>query len=532
MAQIEIKNLTFTYAMSQNPSLKNVSLKIEEGDFVTICGKSGCGKTTLLRCLKTVLRPSGKVLGNVTYNGENIDDVSERIQAEDIGFVMQNPGQQIVTDKVWHELAFGMENLGINKKEMRLRAGEVAEYFGISKWYEMPVNQLSGGQKQLLNLAAVMTMHPKVLILDEPTAQLDPISAERFINTLEKLNKELGTTIILSEHRLNSVLPISNKVVMLKDGEILFQGNSREVSGQVYGKEEFKFMPVPVQIYKEVTSKNKNYIIENDPLTIEQGRKWLKEFKVSHQGTQEQIVNKEENSAYVIEGKNIWFRYDRNSPDIVKGVDVKIKKGEIYCILGGNGAGKTTLLSIIAGIRKQYRGKIKINEKVVLLPQNVQTIFLKDCVKDELHGNDEFIEKFGLKKYKETHPYDLSGGEQQKLALAKILLPEPDIILLDEPTKAIDNIYKEEMGQIITKLKEQGKTVVMVSHDVEFCGEYGDRCGLFFNGDIISENNARDFFCSNHFYTTAAHKMAGQIYSKAVTKEDVICSMTAGFITD
>lgn len=532
MAQIKVENLTFTYAMSQNPSLKNISLTIEEGDFVTICGKSGCGKTTFLRCLKTILRPAGKISGNIEYNGETLENVSEIIQAEEIGFVMQNPEQQIVTDKVWHELAFGMENLGRKKGEIRARVGEVAEYFGIAKWYEMSVNQLSGGQKQLLNLASVMAMNPKVLILDEPTAQLDPIAAEHFINTLQKLNEELGTTIILSEHRLNSVMPISNKIVMLKDGEVIYQGNSTDASEQVYGKEEFRFMPIPMQIYTEVINKNLEFVIEKAPLTIGQGRKWVKKFASPHQECKKETTKGEESRVCAVEGKNIWFRYDKDSPDIVKGANLKIRKGEIYCLLGGNGAGKTTLLSIIAGIKKQYRGKMKRNGSVALLPQNVQTLFIKDCVADELSGNREFIENFGLIKYQNTHPYDLSGGEQQKLALAKVLLSNPDILLLDEPTKGLDNIYKEEMGKIITKLKEQGKTIVMVSHDIEFCGAYGDRSALFFQGDVISENSTEEFFCGNNFYTTVAHKMAGEIYNNAVTKEDVICSMTAGSITE
>lgn len=541
MAQIEIKNLTFKYAMADSSCLKNVSLNIENGDFVVVCGKSGCGKTTLLRCLKSVLTPNGDKTGEVLFENKKIEEVDERTQAMKIGFVMQNPQQQIVTDKVWHELAFGLENMGMAREEIGARIGETAEYFGIAKLYERTTNSLSGGQKQLLNLAAVMTMQPKVIILDEPTAQLDPIAAEKFIQMLHKINDELGTTVIISEHRLDQLLPVCSKAVVMKNGEILADDNSYKVADKLYNTEEFQFMPIPTQIYKEIGE-----LSENIPLTVGQGRKWIENYVNQNQIIKENIAkqnrlinleyeNKDKNKSakdIAISGKNIWFRYERDGADIIKGISVNIENEQIYCILGGNGAGKSTLIKILCGILKQYRGKVKINGKIVYMPQNVQTMFLHDTVIDEVDGNKDILTKLNLDKYEKTHPYDLSGGEQQKLAMAKVLLCNPDILLLDEPTKGSDVIYKKEMGKIILDLKKQGKTIVIVSHDVEFCAEYGDRCAMFFQGKIISESSIREMICTNRFYTTVSHKMAGELIEKAITKEEVVWSMTAGSITE
>ena len=324
MAQIEIKNLTFKYAMADSLCLKNVSLNIENGDFVVVCGKSGCGKTTLLRCLKSVLTPNGDKAGEVLFENKKIEEVDERTQAMKIGFVMQNPQQQIVTDKVWHELAFGLENMGMAREEIGARIGETAEYFGIAKLYERTTNSLSGGQKQLLNLASVMTMQPKVIILDEPTAQLDPIAAEKFIQMLHKINDELGTTVIISEHRLDQLLPVCSKAVVMKNGEILADDNSYKVADKLYNTEEFQFMPIPAQIYKEIGE-----LSENIPITVGQGRKWIENYVNQNQIIKENIANqnrlinleyenKDKNKSakdIAISGKNIWFRYERDGAD-------------------------------------------------------------------------------------------------------------------------------------------------------------------------------------------------------------------------
>lgn len=515
MAQIEIKNLTFAYSGAKHAAIRDISLEINDGDFVVVCGKSGCGKSTLLRSLKPAVRTFGEISGKVSYNGRLLEEIDYRTQAEEIGFIMQSPEHQIVTDKVWHELAFGLENLGYKTEEIRLRVAEMAEYFDITDWYFEPVDKLSGGQKQLLNLAAVMAMHPKVMVLDEPTAQLDPIAAENFLDTLKKINEDLGITIILSEHRLNHVLPDADKVVVMKDGQILLHDTPQNVASQVMEQELIKLMPVSVQLFKK--SGGIGYV----PLSIGQGRKWIDSLKVNGKLNDEKNC---ENNDYAVICKNLWFRYERNGRDIIKGLELNVRKGEVFAILGGNGTGKTTTLSLISGVNKAYRGKLKIEGKVSALPQNVQTLFKKATVREEVENVPEaIIEQMELSELMEQHPYDISGGQQQKLALAKVLAANPDILLLDEPTKAIDAIYKESIGRILQELKQVGKTIIIVSHDVDFCGEFADRCGLFAQGSLIAVNNFRDFFANNRFYTTTVSKMAGHKIMKAVKKEDVLC---------
>lgn len=523
MVQIEIKNLTFKYADSDREALKNISLKVEKGDFIVVCGKSGSGKSTLLRSLKPVIRPFGEISGDVFYNGENIENLSDREQAEHLGFIMQNPEHQIVTDKVWHELAFGLESIGMKTEDIRLRVAEMSEYFGIGDWYFESVDKLSGGQKQLLNLAAVMAMHPQVLILDEPTAQLDPIAAESFLDTLHKINKDLGVTVILSEHKLNQVLEYADKAAVMQNGELILCGMPEKVVSSIEDKDLLRLMPIPTQLFYMCGKKGKA------PFSVGEGRKWF-ESVVDTKTEKNRIVDNigflEDNNVKenVLECKNLWFRYERKGADIIKGLSLSVRKGEIFAILGGNGSGKTTTVSLLSGVNKAYRGKIKISGKVSALPQNVQTLFRRETVREELRNVDEkIIERMELRECLNQHPYDLSGGQQQKLALAKVLSTEPDVLLLDEPTKGLDAVYKEKLGNLMATLKSAGKTVIIVSHDVDFCGEFADRCGLFANGSIIAVNNYRDFFAGNRFYTTTANKIASQKFEKAVRREDIKC---------
>lgn len=546
MEQIKIKDLTFFYNKQEKPAIENLSFNIEKGDFVVLCGKSGCGKSTLLRCLKPIIKPYGKTLGDIIFENEKLEKLSERQQAEKIGFVMQNPEHQIVTDKVWHELAFGLESLGYSTDEIQLRVTEMAEYFGITDLYYNSVNRLSGGQKQLLNLAATMVMGPEILILDEPTAQLDPIAAENFLGTLKKINDELGITVILSEHRLDNVLAYGNKVIVMDSGKIQYCGEPYKILEHNIDEDVLKLMPMATRIYYESGMEGAD---EKTPISISDGRRWLERLVKNGSKNVEDIekgLDKEINenikrnisedinkkvivkNDYAIKCKNVWFRYEKASPDIIKGLNFEIKKGEIFAILGGNGTGKTTTMGIISGIRKAYRGKIKINGTVSALPQNVQTLFKEETVEDELIGvSSNLIEKMELINVLKQHPYDISGGQQQKVALAKVLAKNPDILLLDEPTKAIDGIYKESLGRLMMDLKNRGKTIVMVSHDLDFCGQYADRCGLFAQGNLIGVNNVRKFFTKNKFYTTSVNKMAGRSIENAVNKEDVVCFLKA-----
>lgn len=534
MEAYRIENLSFSYPQSERKALNNINIKIQEGEFITICGKSGSGKSTLLRHLKTVLTPFGKREGDIFFYGKKLEELDEYTQASDIGYVFQNPDNQIVTDKVWHELAFGLESLGYDSEIIRLRVAEMASFFGIHNWFYKKVTDLSGGQKQILNLAAVMVMEPKVLILDEPTSQLDPIQASDFLDIIRKINRDLGLTIIMTEHRLEEVIPISDRLIVMDEGRILVEGTPEYVGKRLNTMNHpmCLAMTTAMQIYGNVTN-NLSY-----PITINQGRKWLDEYMKNKRIIENKFTISNRPKNKVIELKDVWFRYEKNLPDVIKGLSLDIREGEFYCIVGGNGTGKTTTLSLINRINKPYRGKILIREdKVVTLPQNPQNLFVKKTVELDLYemlSDIKLDKKEKDKRIREIaeiteitdlmsmHPYDLSGGEMQRVALAKVLLLEPKILLLDEPTKGLDNFFKEKFATIIRRLKEKKVTIVMVSHDIEFCAKYADYCGLFFDGNIVTTNDTRRFFSGNNFYTTAANRIARHISKNLVTVEDVV----------
>lgn len=549
MALFEIRNLTFTYPEAEKPALQEINMTIRPGEFVVICGKSGCGKTTLLRHFKTALTPYGSRSGEILFDNALLERVSARKQASEIGYVLQSPDNQIVTDKVWHELAFGLENLGYDQQTIRLRVAEMASFLGIQNWFSKSVEELSGGQKQLLNLASVMAMQPKVLVLDEPTSQLDPIAASEFLATIRKINMELGTTVIIIEHRLEEVFPMADKVLVLEDGRQILYDEPRKVGQALAGNDLFLAMPTPVQIYDGTGQ------IGQCPLTVCEGRDWLKEHFKAREAVEteekRQNLRKKEHEV-VIEAKEVWFRYEKETTDVVKDLSMQVQKGELFCVLGGNGTGKSTTLSILSGIRKPYRGKILLKGKDIrkikgkelfrgllgVLPQNPQSLFVGNTVREDLwemfsglrigqkkeyeERMERVIEDTEIRHLLDMHPYDLSGGEQQRAALAKVLLLEPEILFLDEPTKGLDGFYKQKLADIFARLKMRGVTILMVSHDIEFCASYGDTCAMFFDGSIVASQSARAFFTGNSFYTTAANRMARQLYPNAVTVKDVI----------
>ena len=576
MALFEIRNLTFTYPDQEKPALTDLNFSLKQGEFLVVCGKSGCGKSTLLRHFKTAMAPYGERKGEILFEGRELDTVSVREQGARIGYVLQSPDNQLVTDKVWHELAFGLENLGYETGTIRLRVAEMASFFGIQTWFEKNVEELSGGQKQLLNLAAVMAMQPDLLVLDEPTSQLDPLAAGDFLATLRKINAELGTTILLIEHRLEEVLAYADQVLVMENGGILALDTPEKLPSLIRENDMFQAMPVPMRIFEELSGEG------DSPVTVREGREWLEGWReqqktsVSNQknrtegvekwsdtpvsrniepqndskpsffgGLRERIFTKEETrqSQPVLEARDVWFRYEKELPDVVRDLNLKVQKGELYCLLGGNGTGKSTTLRLLGRIRKPYRGKLFLNGKELgtyregelygkllgILPQNPQSLFVKDTVEKDLREMSgdtgrlrDVIEKTEIGHLLGSHPYDLSGGEQQRAALAKVLLLDPEIILLDEPTKGLDGFYKKKLAQILKGLTAEGKTILMVSHDIEFCAEYGDTCALFFHGSVVTSAPAREFFAGNSFYTTAANRMARKWYPDAVTAKDVI----------
>ncbi|MBR4979098.1 MAG: ABC transporter ATP-binding protein, partial [Clostridia bacterium] len=350
MELYKIESLSFSYPTGKDGAIKNVSLSINKGDFITVCGKSGCGKTTLLRMLKKPVSPYGNASGSVIYKGENIENVSEKEQICEIGFVMQDPENQVATDKVWHELAFGLESLGYSNWEIRSRVSETASFFGIENLFYKKTSELSGGEKQLLCLASVMVMRPEVIILDEPTSRLDPIAAYEFLHTLKKINDELGTTVILSEQRLDEAFALSNRVIVMEKGEIIADSTPKDVGKILSDKnhEMFFALPVPTRVFCEVCGGN------SSPVTVREGKEWLENY-VSERGINTDInfPDKEPlQSESAISVKGLYFRYEKGAPDVIKGLELDIKKGEFFSILGGNGSGKTTALSLISGLNK------------------------------------------------------------------------------------------------------------------------------------------------------------------------------------
>ena len=549
---VYIRNLEFTYANMEVSSIRGINLALKKGSFTCICGPSGCGKTTLLRNLKPSITPHGLRSGTIEIMGKSVErfEGNPGEEAQTIGYVLQNPENQIVTDKVWHELAFGLENLGLPTETIRLRIAEIASFFGIQSWFDKDVSELSGGQKQLLNLAAVMVMQPEILILDEPTSQLDPIAAVDFLDAVKKINNDIGTTVIITEHRLDNVVSISDRLVVIDNGEIVVNSEPYSAVSRLaeVSHPMFLAMPNPAQVYESAMSRLNECETEcfddrtkypNIPLNVREGRQWLDHIMAGVPIKFDRVQRKEtiNSSEIKLHIKDLWFRYERDSKDIIKGLDFEAYKGEILAIIGGNGTGKTTLLSILAGMRKPYRGRCNINgDTTALLPQNPQTLFVRDTVREELlealedldlKATDsnlkiaEISELLEIADIMDKHPYDISGGEQQRVALGKVLLLNPDLLLMDEPTKGIDNLLKNKLGELLRKLSAEGKTIIFVSHDIEFCSRFASRCMMFFDGGISGEGTPANLFAGNNFYTTAANRMARNYFVDAILPEEV-----------
>ena len=536
MEIVTVKNLTFRYPSGEKPALDDITLSVNAGEFLVMCGHSGCGKTTFLRQLKPQLSPHGEWDGEILFGGEPLRGLDDRQSAAKIGFVQQSPEDQIVTDKVWHELAFGLESLGLDTPTIRRRVAETASFFGIQNWFYKNVSELSGGQKQLLSLASVMVMQPELLILDEPTSQLDPIAAAEFLAAVKKINSELGTTVILTEHRLEEALPLASCAAVMENGRLLCKGSAREIGAflKERGSGMFRAMPAAMRVWSVVDTE------AECPVSVNEARGFLS--KLSEKRAFKDVAQKAARAfgEERITVRGAWFRYEKDLPDVVKNAEFAARAGESVCVMGGNGTGKTTLLKLIAGLKKPYRGEVSVNGRVCLLPQEPKILFAKKTLREDLEDAlsdlhlskeekrgriSEVTEQCGLRGLEDRHPYDLSGGEQQRAALAKLLLTNPDILLMDEPTKGMDAEFKTELAAILRGLLNSGVCVILVSHDVEFCAEYADRCVLFFDGASAAEGEPREFFSGNSFYTTAAGRISRGIIGGAVTVNDVIAAI-------
>lgn len=540
-----ILDFTFTYPGRDQKAIDHISLSVEQGEFLLLCGKTGCGKTTLLRHLKPSLEPVGDAEGVILFHEKPFSSYSQREKAASIGYIMQNPETQMVSNKVWQELAFGLESLGLKNGEIRLRVAEMASFFGMNEWIEKQVWELSGGQKQMINLASILPMQPEVIIFDEPTSQLDPIAAAEFLSIVKKINQEFGITIIMSEHRLEEAMPLCDRTIVMENGKIIADGRPAAVGKQLRKQhnEMFLAMPSPMQIYGDIT-------VGDCPVTVKEGRRWLEQhFKPALTEEKEEAVNLSEKTAEIT-CKEVFFRYEKDEKNVIQNLSFQVPKGTIFAVLGGNGSGKTTLLSLISSMNVPDQGEILINgknlhskkgkmavSKIGILPQNPQILFVEKTLYIDLLDmvqNEGCSKEEGERRIRETaelveishlldrRPYDISTGEQQRAALAKVLLRAPEILLMDEPTKGLDNYFKRKLGEILRRLHEAGTTILLTSHDIEFCARYAEICALFFEGEIISQDEPRRFFANNGFYTTAANRMCRKLFSDAVTVEDVV----------
>lgn len=522
MANIHVKNLNFRYNQSSKNILNNITLDIEQGDFLVIEGANGSGKSTLLRLLKKNLNTYGKYDGEIYYDDIKINDLDDKIAVKECGYLCQNIDEQIVTDKVYHELAFPLENMGYDNDFIKKRVAEISSFFNIENLFNKNIKNLSGGQKQIVNIASIMTLDPKVILLDEPTSQLDPIGREEFIDFLDKINKTYGITIIIIEHNVSKILKYANKILVIDNGSILYFGDRDDVVKKMsIDKKYYKFLPNITRIFID---NNIDYL----PLDIRDAKKYLNKNQVKNKSVKDIDYKKSKGNKTLVNINNLYFRYDKNNDDVLADINLNINENEILCIFGGNGSGKTTLAKNMSKILTPYVGEIKIDNKnifnvkneifyrdyLIYLPQDIKSIFVKNSVREEL------IDSFGknymdeVKKFSydftnllDRHPYDLSGGEMQFLAILKIANKNQKVIIFDEPTKALDAELKEVFEKIVIDYKKQGKIIIIITHDIEFANKIADRCLMLFNKEVVAVGDKEEFFKGNIYYTTDYYKL-------------------------
>jgi energy-coupling factor transporter ATP-binding protein EcfA2 len=596
---IQIRDLTFAYAAGDEPVLSDINIDIDSGEFVIIMGSSGSGKTTLLKMLKRNMIPAGRYSGRVYIYGKEADKLTDRENAAGIGYVSQDPDNQIVTDKVWHELAFGLENLGMDNVTIRKKVAEMSEYFGITGWYDREVSKLSGGQKQILNLASVMVMQPGILLLDEPTANLDPLAAIRFLDVVKRINQELGVTVVMVEHNLEHIYADADRIIAIDKGRVAANSSPKKAAADIIAAGSFLIegLPVASRLYSGYNKKNGNSVVSYNnvnidsnnkdnhilsdeiPLTVKEGRRWYVNYKkvygkditkdkdkinnfAGKSIINDKVIKKDvleednitgnknkkrigfikknnlENKSSrkntdnientVCQLKNVSYSYNKKLPYIIDGVDVSFKEGQITAILGGNGAGKSTMLKLIAGIIEPVRGKIISNKRIIMLPQDPKAVFTEVSVEEELaevlmdKGNgiynnmpmedkreivEQIIEEFGLNDIRKNNPYDISGGQQEKLAIAKVLLLKPEVLLLDEPTNGLDPYFKKTLGKLLKKINADGVTITIVSHDLEFVDSFCDDVIMLFDRKVAAQDSTHKFLRDNMFYTTNYYRI-------------------------
>lgn len=507
---LELKNFGFSFP-GEPPVLEGLTWAVEEGAFILLTGKTGVGKTTLLRSLKPEIAPNGIASGSLTLFGKDIAEMSHEESAARIGYVFQSPEAQIVCDTVWHELAFGLENLGIERDIMRRRIAEVAQFFGIESWMERRTDSLSGGQKQILNLASILVMQPRLLLLDEPTAQLDPVIEKNFLHALFRVNRELGITVVVSTHSAEAMDDYATGCSLLTEHGILTcelaeSAEDASVNPTISASSTDSGTPLgSAALEAPISPTDPGIPIRSEILTDP-------EAPIASTASGCSASSPER----VLSVRDLWFRYQKDAPHVLRSADIEVEQGSIHAIVGGNGSGKTTLLRLMAQVLKPEHGSVKnaLAEHQALLPQDPKALFVCDSVRDELlewqkrcgyteADVDAMLERFSLEKQDHQHPYDTSGGQQQKIALAKMLLTDPELLFMDEPTKGLDHDFRSEMVEVFETLRSEGKTIVLVTHDLSFVAAVADKVSMLFDGEIVCTESPTEFFENNIFYRPA-----------------------------
>ncbi|TLS35915.1 ABC transporter ATP-binding protein [Pseudalkalibacillus caeni] len=549
MEILKLKNLSFSYPERDDEVLQQISFDVKKGEFLVLGGPSGCGKSTLIKLVKHDIAPAGRRKGGIIFNGKRIEDLPAEELAGEIGMVFQDPDNQIVMEEVLQELAFGLENLGYSTDYIRKRVAEMVQFFGLENLLARKTHELSGGQKQLVNLASVLLLNPKLLLLDEPTSQLDPVAAKEFITMVKRINEEFGVTILMVEHRLEELTAVADRMMLLNGGQIAYDGSPREVFFNVWDRRDEIFSAYVPSIPSLSLHLNENPEVKEIPLSVKEGRMWLS--GINGFSAEQQPLPEAVNVRKVLSCDSVCFRYERKGENVLSDLNIDIYSNEIFAIVGGNGSGKSTMLKTMAGLINPQRGTIRFkNQKlkkipkqefhlsVAYLPQNPKLFFLHDTLEEEWsraiertndeNGNEKMnriTEMLGISHLAEHHPYDLSGGELQKAALACLLVSDPEVLLIDEPTKGMDPLSKQKFGELLTDLHFDGHTIVMVTHDIEFAAEYATRCMMLFNGQVASVSDPRSFFAGNTFYTTSINRLVrGSNLQEVITVKEALAS--------
>ncbi len=544
---IRFEQVTYTYPGGDGPALRDVDLEIADGEFILVAGPSGSGKSTLLRCINGLVPHfhGGTWQGRVVVDGRDTRDYEPRSLSDLVGFVFQDPEAQMVVELVEDELVFGMENLGLDRRVMRRRVEEVLDQLEIAHLRHRRLETLSGGERQRVAIAAVLTTQPRVLVLDEPTSQLDPHAAEEILTALQKLNADLGLTIVLSEHRLERVAQYVDRIVFCRsaapDGEhrqpaepepLILVGAPDEILARA------PFAPPLVEVARAL---DWNPL----PLTIKAARRFAADLElpaapyddsVERQSGRERWFGRTAEAdvpAVVLAVANLHVALDGRQ--VVHGVDLQVVPGEILAIMGRNGSGKTTLLRALIGLLKIDRGRIRLDgvdisrwtaedrsRLIGYVPQDPRSLLFQPTVREELRWTlgqeagahvdteariDRLLVTLGLEQHAKTHPRDLSSGEQQRVALATVLIREPRALLLDEPTRGLDYLSKDRLVKILKQIQQQGRAVVLVTHDVELVAECAGRVALMGAGEVVTEGPTRTLLHESLIFSSQVGKL-------------------------